>query len=192
MTDRYQRYSEYLQSEHWGVLRSAKFMQVGKACQICRYDDRIHCHHIRYKELYDCTVADLVVLCEACHNDFHKACRKLNIDPLEKELLEINNTLLRFRLQKCYKGKPPKPRPTAATHTQRGHKLRKKIQNRVKQMVGAFYSSAKTQDDLQRLIDDLTRYKTSGVFAALNPVKVVVLPKPEPLPVAYDAANAPF
>lgn len=191
MTERYKRYSEYLQSEHWSVLRSAKFMVAGRYCQVCKYGDLLHVHHIRYKNLYDCTVSDLVVLCEACHNDFHNACRKFGIDPEEKGLTEINDTLLRLRGHKGYKAKPLSPKVETA-HSMHGHKLRKKIRTQVKQIVSKFYCSSKTQDDLQRLIDALTKYKTSGVFAALTPVKVVVLPKPEPVPLAYDAANAPF
>ena len=55
---------------------------VGRACQNCQAKGPIHVHHIRYKNLHDCTTDDLIVFCEDCHNILHKMIKFKNL-PLE-------------------------------------------------------------------------------------------------------------
>ena len=65
------RYLAYLQSREWASLRKAKFNQDGYACQVCGSTFRIRVHHIRYRNLADVILSDLVVMCEVCHDDYH-------------------------------------------------------------------------------------------------------------------------
>lgn len=73
-----QRYLDYLKSNEWFRLREAKFKRVGRICEACgETSGPIQCHHIRYRNLYDCTTRDLVVLCEACHKKAHEEIKRL-------------------------------------------------------------------------------------------------------------------
>ena len=66
-------YQEYLQSEHWRKLRQAKLDNDGHACSLCRCDKRIQVHHIIYRHPWTlCTTEDLQVMCEWCHDRFHR------------------------------------------------------------------------------------------------------------------------
>lgn len=72
---RWESYTNYLQSGHWMALKRLKFEQCGKGCFNCS-SSLIPCvHHINYKNLIDCTLSDLMVLCKACHEDLHLAAK---------------------------------------------------------------------------------------------------------------------
>jgi hypothetical protein len=64
-------YSEYTASEHWRGLRLAKLSQTG-TCERCGAASELQVHHLRYRNLYDVTLADLMVLCHACHLTVHR------------------------------------------------------------------------------------------------------------------------
>jgi len=68
-----ERYSEYLNSEHWIGLRARKIISVNGRCEVCQSSDRIEGHHIRYLDWYNCTIDDLLALCHRCHALFHEA-----------------------------------------------------------------------------------------------------------------------
>lgn len=91
MSEKFDRYKEYLKSESWHILKQEKFCQVGKACQACEGFGFIHVHHIRYKNLIDCTVDDLAVLCEQCHNALHRVSKRkgFDLDGLELEQIKV-------------------------------------------------------------------------------------------------------
>lgn len=64
---------EYLKSEHWKDLRIAKLASVDAACARCGERDLSNdVHHVRYKNLYDVVLKDLIVLCRHCHEMVHK------------------------------------------------------------------------------------------------------------------------
>jgi 5-methylcytosine-specific restriction endonuclease McrA len=62
----------YLKSEHWKLLREAKFKQVGRKCEKCPSIKILQVHHIRYKEIFNVILSDLQVLCRKCHKKIHK------------------------------------------------------------------------------------------------------------------------
>ena len=69
-------YISYLQTEHWQALRESVLTDArGKprACAVCFNPDGVQAHHIVYRHLYDCTPADLIPLCDECHQVFHIA-----------------------------------------------------------------------------------------------------------------------
>jgi len=64
---------EYLKSEHWKDLRIAKLASVDAVCARCKTRDLSNdVHHVRYKNLYDVEIRDLIVLCRHCHDLVHQ------------------------------------------------------------------------------------------------------------------------
>lgn len=70
-----QRYRAYMQSPHWKALRWQAIMGAGRICQCCAHNRRLEAHHLNYRNLTDCTVDDLIVLCNRCHTYLHEAFR---------------------------------------------------------------------------------------------------------------------
>ena len=56
----------YLRSDHWLNLRADK-LAVNPVCQHCEGKGPYDVHHLDYRNLTDCTAADLVTLCRKCH-----------------------------------------------------------------------------------------------------------------------------
>lgn len=101
-------YEKYLDSTHWQNLRQEKF-KTAPNCQNCGSDKYLHVHHIRYRNLIDCVVGDLVVLCVYCHKDFHKGvvrqCKKIS----ECELPQIKEVIQFYRKHPKLKGSKAGP-----------------------------------------------------------------------------------
>lgn len=57
---------EYLKSEHWKKLRNDKLI-LNPVCERCGNKQRTEPHHLRYKNLFDVTIEDLMTLCRKCH-----------------------------------------------------------------------------------------------------------------------------
>lgn len=85
----FRSYAHYLQSDHWGTLKKQK--KTGVGCCVCSEPNNINLvvHHIRYRDLLNVELGDLVVMCGSCHSDFHAACRKHQIDYIDKEIPAI-------------------------------------------------------------------------------------------------------
>ena len=66
-------YRAYIQSPEWNECRVAAINRAGRRCQLCGQVGKLHVHHNNYSRLGNEEDRDLTVLCEACHNDFHKA-----------------------------------------------------------------------------------------------------------------------
>jgi 5-methylcytosine-specific restriction endonuclease McrA len=88
-------YKEYLQSAHWQNLRR-RFFKSGLnkgACARCRTRDRLHLHHKTYKNVGREHLADLCLLCEACHSlvhqlyEEHKGERRWTLNRTTKRLI---------------------------------------------------------------------------------------------------------
>ena len=69
--DRTEYWNQYLKSDHWKTLRTAKLFQT-PACEKCGNNSRLDIHHINYKNLYDVELSDLMTLCRKCHVEIHK------------------------------------------------------------------------------------------------------------------------
>jgi hypothetical protein len=64
-------YAEYLQSEHWKVLKRKRLEIASYRCEVCGSPHMLHVHHLRYKNLYDVLPSDLQVLCDYHHSKAH-------------------------------------------------------------------------------------------------------------------------
>ena len=64
------RYKKYMRTLHWFAL-SKKKRNIVKHCEKCGSSEKLHSHHLGYKNLYDVTLEDLQVLCEKCHYSSH-------------------------------------------------------------------------------------------------------------------------
>lgn len=69
------KYNEYIASDHWKELRLKRIFQVGRKCEICTSTKQIQVHHCFYRNFTDCTEADLMVLCDRCHEGFHECVK---------------------------------------------------------------------------------------------------------------------
>lgn len=67
------KYEEYLLSGPWKVLRLRRIAASLWICEGCGVKSNyLHVHHIHYRNLTDCTLNDLVTLCENCHDLLHR------------------------------------------------------------------------------------------------------------------------
>lgn len=85
-------YSDYLRSDHW---KNLKRQVTSKLCCVCGSRTNLRTHHIRYRNLLDVEPADLVKMCEPCHDDFHLACRYYKlpyIDADPERIAVLTNT----------------------------------------------------------------------------------------------------
>lgn len=64
-------YTDYLKSKHWFQLRQLKLEQATYRCERCGENKNLEVHHIFYRNLLDCKLYDLQVLCDICHKDIH-------------------------------------------------------------------------------------------------------------------------
>ena len=65
-------YSDYLLTDHWLSMRKAALYRAGGRCQLCGRQERLQVHHNSYENLGHELPEDLVVLCQSCHEKFHK------------------------------------------------------------------------------------------------------------------------
>lgn len=69
-------YKEYIQSEEWKQ-KAEKFKQaIGYRCQLCNLSGHIttlHAHHNTYERLGSEWQTDIAILCNECHENFHKS-----------------------------------------------------------------------------------------------------------------------
>jgi hypothetical protein len=67
-------YSELLKSPHWQKMRLEILSRDEWKCRLCKSTEKtLHVHHIRYKQgakPWEYDEADLVTLCEECHESF--------------------------------------------------------------------------------------------------------------------------
>lgn len=64
-------YSDYLETEHWRMVRSAALDRSGHACQVCKARGDLHVHHNTYERRGEEVDSDVIVLCADCHALFH-------------------------------------------------------------------------------------------------------------------------
>lgn len=64
-------YAEYLQTEHWALVRLEALARAGHRCCLCSKRGRLEVHHNTYDHLGDERPEDLAVLCGTCHPGFH-------------------------------------------------------------------------------------------------------------------------
>jgi len=64
-------YREYLQTEHWKLLREKCIRRAKCLCQLCNQGGTLNVHHRTYERRGCEFLKDLIVLCRACHAKFH-------------------------------------------------------------------------------------------------------------------------
>lgn len=66
-------YLRYINSPEWKDLRRQKLLEGLCTCELCTQVDRHNdVHHVVYNNLWDCTTADLRILCRPCHDLVHR------------------------------------------------------------------------------------------------------------------------
>ena len=75
-------YEEYIHHHpHWQKVRATRFDFDGGRCVICHKDLQgtvYQTHHLHYLRLGHERLRDVITLCPACHNEFHKSWQKSN------------------------------------------------------------------------------------------------------------------
>lgn len=65
-----EKYQAYLASAEWSVLRQIVLTRDDRKCQQCG-EEGTHVHHQTYIRVYAEDPADLILLCESCHENHH-------------------------------------------------------------------------------------------------------------------------
>jgi len=65
-------YEAYPQTDHWLKLRGEAIARADGRCQVCNSTYRLQVHHRTYVRRGNENPGDLTVLCEPCHDLFHR------------------------------------------------------------------------------------------------------------------------
>jgi hypothetical protein len=65
-------YADYLQSDHWKIVRADALARAGERCQLCNSHVKLNVHHRSYLNRGNEQPGDLIVLCNDCHKTFHE------------------------------------------------------------------------------------------------------------------------
>jgi len=68
--DIFQKYSDYLFSDEWQILRQAIILRDKGTCQKCG-EHGTDVHHKTYQRLFNECLDDLILLCRDCHRQLH-------------------------------------------------------------------------------------------------------------------------
>lgn len=66
-------YQEYIKSKEWQETRQRILKRDSFRCVLCNNTKNLHVHHITYESLGEEKDADLVTLCECCHDKLHNS-----------------------------------------------------------------------------------------------------------------------
>lgn len=66
-----EKYSAYLCSREWAVLREKVRERAGNKCERCKVLPMDACHHLTYERKYDERLEDLQAICTPCHEFTH-------------------------------------------------------------------------------------------------------------------------
>lgn len=104
-------YEAYLLSPHWIALRADALNRANRKCEACGGVRRLVGHHLCYRDpLENCTAADIMCLCERCHDLWHD-WQKGNVPHGCLGRAETFGAL--FVLRNTRKAPAAKPRPVA-------------------------------------------------------------------------------
>jgi hypothetical protein len=103
-----EEYRLYLESNHWKELRRKRLEVAQYKCEKCKSPFSLQVHHIRYRNLYDVEVGDLICLCDYCHQKHHGLTPsyrpfsprlKVSTNEYWKKIRAADNALSRFDSQ---------------------------------------------------------------------------------------------
>ena len=66
------KYQAYLLSNEWKETKEKAYKFHWSVCMKCRAETNLQVHHATYENIYDEKLTDLCILCETCHELFHK------------------------------------------------------------------------------------------------------------------------
>ena len=66
------KYFLYLKSNEWANLKIDLFNKRGRICEKCLSTDKLHVHHLTYKNIFKEEPEDLIILCMECHKKEHR------------------------------------------------------------------------------------------------------------------------
>ena len=87
-------YQDYLASGHWRRLRKTKLGKGKNHCSVCTSRERVHIHHMQYRNWYDVRPDDLMRLCAACHKTVHWLMEKGELEITEEMPNEVRFQLI--------------------------------------------------------------------------------------------------
>lgn len=159
MTERYQRYNQYLQSDHWSALRQLKFSLSGRRCQVCSVMSGLDVHHIRYKNLTDCAPCDLLVLCRECHDILHLVIKRKRLSVEQQELSQVADLVLSYKSTPNYLDRKTRIKEKAARRQSELiskppiHRLLKSEKKAIKKALQKCFQSENKVDGMKTVID---------------------------------------
>jgi len=102
MSKRNETYVKYLASDHWEMLRGKAFAIAEYRCEVCTDERSLVGHHLVYRDpLERCTVADIMCLCETCHNALHRWLTFVNRKECDYDRAQSRTVMLRLRSGGC-------------------------------------------------------------------------------------------
>lgn len=96
-------YYEYIKTEAWEEMRQKVFRRDGFQCVICKEAKNLNVHHITYERLGCEDLADLVTLCQKCHEKVHRLEDKTEKDKAGTVPLGTVKMTLREAFELCEK-----------------------------------------------------------------------------------------
>lgn len=73
------KYQDYLLSDEWSCKKEKAYKLHGNKCMKCWEEHSLQIHHATYEHIYDESALELVVLCNTCHELFHRTYGNENI-----------------------------------------------------------------------------------------------------------------
>lgn len=141
-TQRQRDYLIYLESGHWKNLRGMKIKECPR-CLGCQSPKRLHVHHIHYRNLTDCTLNDLAVLCEDCHRWLHIGLRVKRIQTHECPAEDIQRLIFVGKSNGSPRLKKKKP------------KIKKHLRKAFRKELNRFYLGGISVQGLSEFISNL-------------------------------------
>lgn len=63
----YTDYDTYIHSPEWKAKRIIAFKYLGRKCHSCKSTKQLEVHHLNYENLFNESLEDVEILCNACH-----------------------------------------------------------------------------------------------------------------------------
>lgn len=102
-------YLEYLNSLEWKLKREKTFKLKGRKCQRCVNNIKLHIHHATYARLGKENIQrDLYVLCDTCHDEYHKTTDVISIPTTRAFINDAKNKTKKFSELKIKRNKKSK------------------------------------------------------------------------------------
>lgn len=80
------RYHAYLRSTAWSEKRAWFVALAGRACARCGAGTRLQVHHVHYRTVGEEGIADLRVVCRACHETDHAGGTESSIPMTDRQI----------------------------------------------------------------------------------------------------------